>query len=55
MLSDEMIKELNEAKDEIFNNFKGILEGIEMVQDPSKVLKRERHHKLKLFIIFLGK
>lgn len=52
MLNDEMIKELNEAKDEIFNNFKGILEGIEMVQDPAKVLKRERYHKLN---IFLGK
>lgn len=37
MLSDEIIKELKEGKDEIFDNFKVILEGIEMVQDPSKV------------------
>jgi hypothetical protein len=37
MLTDEIIKELKEAKDEIFSNFQGILEGIEMVQDPSKV------------------
>ena len=37
ILTTEIVKELKGAKDEIFSNFKVILEGIEMVQDTSKV------------------
>ena len=46
MLNEELVKELNKAKDEIFVNLKGISEGIEMVQDSAKVRKL----KLKVFV-----
>lgn len=45
ILCDEIFKELKGANDEIFDNFKVILEGIEMVQDSSKV-------KLNWWLVF---
>lgn len=38
MVTEDLISELNGATDEIFENFKSLAEGIEMVQDTSKVL-----------------
>lgn len=52
MLTDELISELNGATDEIFENFKSLSEGIEMVQDTSKVAN---YKNFTLFLKFIGK
>ena len=54
MLTFELVEELKTAKDEIFDNFKEILENIEMVQDTFKVKFVNKNISVLIRRFFLG-